>query len=92
MITISSGKLYVIDPVFSIDCGWLGTPFLTHLLLYVKRSFDSAALPGLAQAGGACENGLLKSSSEQAPPAVKITLILSSVAPPPWPGGSPAVP
>jgi hypothetical protein len=39
VITISSGKLYVIDPVFSIDCGWLGTPFLTHLLLYVKRSF-----------------------------------------------------
>jgi hypothetical protein len=33
-----NGKLYVTDPVFSIDCGGLGTPFLTHLLLYVKRS------------------------------------------------------
>jgi hypothetical protein len=38
VITARFGKLYVIDPVFSIDCGWLGTPFLTHLLLYVKRS------------------------------------------------------
>jgi hypothetical protein len=38
VITASFGKLYVTDPVFSIDCGGLGTPFLTHLLLYVKRS------------------------------------------------------
>jgi hypothetical protein len=39
VITEGPGKLYVIDPVFSIDCGGLGTPFLTHLLIYVKRSF-----------------------------------------------------
>ena len=39
VITAGFGKLYVIDPVFSIDYGGLGTPFLTHLLLYVKRSF-----------------------------------------------------
>ena len=39
VITFQFGKLYVIDPVFSIDCGGLGTPFLTHLLIYVKRSF-----------------------------------------------------
>jgi hypothetical protein len=39
VITEGFGKLYVIDPVFSIDCGGLGTPFLTHLLIYVKRSF-----------------------------------------------------
>jgi hypothetical protein len=32
------GQLYVIKPVFSIDCGGLGTPFLTHFLLDVKRS------------------------------------------------------
>jgi hypothetical protein len=38
VITAGVGKLYVTDPVFSIDCGGLGTPFLTHLLLYVKRS------------------------------------------------------
>jgi hypothetical protein len=38
VIIRGSGKLYVTDPVFSIDCGGLGTPFLTHLLLYVKRS------------------------------------------------------
>jgi hypothetical protein len=38
LITARFGKLYVTDPVFSIDCGGLGTPFLTHLLLYVKRS------------------------------------------------------
>jgi hypothetical protein len=38
MITAGSGKLYVIDPVFSIDYGGLDAPFLTHFLLYVKRS------------------------------------------------------
>jgi hypothetical protein len=38
MITAGFGKLYVIDPVFSIDCSWLGALFLTHFLLYVKRS------------------------------------------------------
>ena len=38
VITAGFGKLYVIEPVFSIDCGGLGTPFLTHLLLDVKRS------------------------------------------------------
>jgi hypothetical protein len=36
--TISSGKLYVIDPVFSFNCGGLGAPFLTHFLMHVKRS------------------------------------------------------
>jgi hypothetical protein len=38
VITAGVGKLYVIDPVFSIDCGGLGAPFLTHFLLSVKRS------------------------------------------------------
>ena len=28
-----SGKLYVIKSVFSIDCGWLGTTFLSHHFL-----------------------------------------------------------
>jgi len=31
-----SGKLYVIKPIFSIDCGGLGTPFLSHHFLRVK--------------------------------------------------------
>jgi hypothetical protein len=31
-------QLYVIKPVFSIDCGELGTPFVTRFLLDVKRS------------------------------------------------------
>ena len=38
VITAKFGKLYVTDPVFSIDCSWLGAPFLTHFFLYVKRS------------------------------------------------------
>jgi hypothetical protein len=49
MITVGSGKLYVIDPVFSIDCSWLGVLFLTHFLLYVKRSLKvqpAWAIPG----------------------------------------------
>ena len=57
MITAWFGKLYVIEPVFSIDCGGLGAPFLTHFLLYVKRSLKVWPCLGLAQAGGACENG-----------------------------------
>ena len=32
-----NGKLYVIKPVFSIDCGGLGTTFLSHLFFHVKR-------------------------------------------------------
>jgi hypothetical protein len=31
-----TGQLYVIDPVFSIDCGWLHTTFLFHHFLVVK--------------------------------------------------------
>jgi hypothetical protein len=31
------GKLYVIDPVFSINCGGLGAIFLSHHLFFVKR-------------------------------------------------------
>jgi len=31
------GQLYVIDPVFSIDCGWLGNPFLSPHFLAVKQ-------------------------------------------------------
>ena len=31
------GKLYVIKPVFSIDCGGLDTPFLSYHFLTVKR-------------------------------------------------------
>ncbi len=38
VITVGAGKLYVTEPVFSIDCGGLGAHFLTHFLLYVKRS------------------------------------------------------
>ena len=38
VITAGFGKLYVIEPVFSIDCGGLGALFLTHFLQYVKRS------------------------------------------------------
>jgi hypothetical protein len=36
-IIVDSGKLYVIDPIFSIDCGGLGTPFFSHHFLVVKR-------------------------------------------------------
>ncbi len=38
MIAVGFGKMYVIKPIFSIDCGWLGAPFVTHLLQFVKRS------------------------------------------------------
>jgi hypothetical protein len=31
-----NGKLYVIKPIFSIDCGWLGAPFLSHHFFNVK--------------------------------------------------------
>jgi len=36
VIIVESGKLYVIKPIFSIDCGGLGTPFLSHHFLRVK--------------------------------------------------------
>jgi hypothetical protein len=36
VITAARGKLYVIDPVFSIDCGGLGATFLSHHFLVVK--------------------------------------------------------
>jgi len=39
MITAGSGKLYVIDPVFSTDYGGLGALFLSHYFLAVKRFF-----------------------------------------------------
>ena len=29
--------LYVIDSIFSIDCGWLGVTFLSHYFPCVKR-------------------------------------------------------
>ncbi len=35
--SVDNGRLYVADPVFSIDCGGLDTTFLSHLLLNVKR-------------------------------------------------------
>ena len=34
---VGFGKLYVIKPVFSIDCGGLDTPFLSYHFLTVKR-------------------------------------------------------
>ena len=37
VIIVDHGKLYVIKSVFSIDCGWLDTPFLSHHFLRVKR-------------------------------------------------------
>jgi hypothetical protein len=36
VIIVDSGKLYVIDPIFSIDCGGLGALFLSHHFLRVK--------------------------------------------------------
>jgi hypothetical protein len=36
-IRVGKGQLYVIDPVFPIDCGGLGAPFLFHLFLAVKQ-------------------------------------------------------
>jgi hypothetical protein len=43
VITAESGKLYVIDPVFSINYGWLGVIFLPHycgLRSYEVSSID----------------------------------------------------
>ena len=37
VIIVATGKLYVIKPVFSIDCGGLGVTFLSHYFLSVKR-------------------------------------------------------
>jgi hypothetical protein len=42
----NSGQLYVIDPVFSIDCGWLGTPFFSHHFLAVKQFLTQLSFPG----------------------------------------------
>jgi hypothetical protein len=39
VITIRTGKLYVIDPDFSIDCVGLGALFLSHSFFAVKRFF-----------------------------------------------------
>jgi len=36
-IRVDTGQLYVIDFVFSIGCGWLGTTFLSHHFLAVKQ-------------------------------------------------------
>jgi hypothetical protein len=40
------GKLYVIDPIFSIDYSWLGTTFLSHHFLTVKRFLIEPSFPG----------------------------------------------
>jgi hypothetical protein len=37
VISGDNGKLYVIDPVFSIDCGGLSVTFFSHHFLTVKR-------------------------------------------------------
>ena len=37
VISVDHGKLYVIEAVFSINCGGLGTPFFSHHFLVVKR-------------------------------------------------------
>jgi hypothetical protein len=37
VISEGFGKLYVIKPIFSIDCGGLGVTFLSHYFLRVKR-------------------------------------------------------
>ena len=37
VIMVDNGKLYVINTVFSIDCSYLGTTFLSHHFLTVKR-------------------------------------------------------
>ena len=36
-IRVDTGQLYGIDPGFSIDCGGLGTPFLSPPFLAVKQ-------------------------------------------------------
>ena len=46
LITAGYGKLYVIDPVFSIDCGGLGNSFLTQHFLHVKRFVMQPSFPG----------------------------------------------
>jgi hypothetical protein len=50
VITARFGKLYVIDPVFSIDYGWLGALFLSHYYLAVKGFFLEPSFPGRAPA------------------------------------------
>ena len=37
ILGVDIGQLYVIDPVFSIDYGWLDTIFLSHHFLVVKQ-------------------------------------------------------
>jgi hypothetical protein len=46
MIIEEPGKLYVIDPVFSIDCGGLGATFLSYLFLTVKQFSMWPSFPG----------------------------------------------
>jgi len=46
VIIVDNGKLYVINTVFSIDCGGLGTPFLSHHFLAVKRFLTWPSFPG----------------------------------------------
>ena len=68
-ISTDFGKLYVIDPIFSIDYGWLGTPSLSHHILTVKRFLTEPSLSGIVEAGGRLREWAPKSSSEQVPPA-----------------------
>jgi hypothetical protein len=44
VIIVDHGKLYVIEPDFSIDFGGLGTTFLSHYFRHVKWFFDEALL------------------------------------------------
>ena len=37
MMSFANGKLYGAKPIFSIDCGGLGTPFLSYHFLNVQR-------------------------------------------------------
>jgi hypothetical protein len=68
VIREGSGKLYVIEPDFSIDFGWLGTTFFSHYSRHVKWFLMKPSFRD-SRGRGRLREWALNCSSEQAPPA-----------------------
>jgi hypothetical protein len=56
-VGVEIGQLYVIKPVFSIDCGGLGALFLSHYFVAVKGFFALVLLTWKGRQGAPARMG-----------------------------------
>jgi hypothetical protein len=68
VITVEAGKLYVIEPGFSIDFSWLGVTFFSHYFRHVKWFLMKPSFRD-SRGRGRLREWALNCSSEQASPA-----------------------